>query len=131
MSVISCSREIGRDTLALSIFHLRAQRWLVEELDEAAHVLYISHICPQLRERHKDCISSSRRSATTKAVSPFRPQIAISSGPGIEYCSRFNMLVFYCQAVEQSKDHSSSKHASQNDFSWRLPLIVFRTVYEE
>lgn len=100
MPVISRLREIGRDTFALNIYHVRAQQWFVEELGEAAHVQYISHICPQLRERQKDCISSSRRSATTKAVSPLCPQIAISYGPGIEYCSRFKTLVFYCQAVE-------------------------------
>lgn len=46
----------------------------------------------------RDCISSFQRSATTKAISLLRPQIAIARGMEIEYSGRQKPLAFYYQA---------------------------------
>lgn len=74
------------------------------------------------REKEKDWISSSWRSATTKAISLPCPQIAISYGTEIEYCTRYKTLVFY-QAVEDV--WLSSKRARNKYGTWEAtPAII-------
>lgn len=104
------------------LYHLRVSHILKSELGEPLHVQYIRPICSQLGERErerwkekgKDWISSFWRSATTKAISLLRPQIAISCGTEIEYCTRYETLLSSCVGKSNeaacSKDCSCRKH---------------------